>query len=97
MAQFIVDTGLPAAAYGGFRGSDNAITLDRLKELVSEGKITYFMITGQNGRVNSELAAYVKQNATLIEPSEYLGTSTVTAGAGDSINGINGCLLYLFS
>lgn len=97
VAQFIVDTGLPAVAYGGFLGSDNAITLDRLKELVSEGKVTCFMISGQNGNINSELTAYVKQNATLIKPSEYQGTTAVTEGAGESINGISSCALYLFS
>jgi hypothetical protein len=46
VAQFIIDTGLPAVAYGGFLGSDNALTLDELKALVAQGKITYFLISG---------------------------------------------------
>lgn len=53
VAQFIVDTGLPAVAYGGFLGSDNAVTLDQLKELVSEGKVTYFLVTSSGGGMNS--------------------------------------------
>lgn len=94
VAQFIVDTGLPAVAYGGFLGSDNAITLEKLKQLVSEGAITYFMLGGQGG-ANSELASYVRENATLIDSSEYLGTDS-RGTAGNSGNGVSGVELYLF-
>ena len=79
VAAFIVDTGLPAAAYGGFLGSDQALTLDKLKQRVSEGKITYFLVSEQSGfggSSNSELTSFVKENATLIDPSEYGGKST---------------------
>lgn len=91
VAQFIVDTGLPAVAYGGFLGSDNAITLDTLKTLVANGTVTYFLVSGQSG--NSELASYVKQNATLIDASEYLGNATAKTGGN---NGIGNASLYLF-
>lgn len=120
VAQFIIDTGLPAVAYGGFLGSDNAISLTRFKELVKEGKITYFLVSGQGGFGNfqsktgsasdnqtkqdtsgqsetaqseagqsqsmqgvptqgknsgSEIISYVEKNATLINASEYGGSS----------------------
>lgn len=79
VAQMIINTGLPAYAYGGFLGSDNSLTLDKLKELVKEGKITYFLISGEGGgNENSEIISYVKQHATLIDPTEYGGTSTKT-------------------
>lgn len=72
-----MDTGLPAYAYGGFLGSDNSLTVDKLKEYVSEGKITYFLVSGDGGMGgNSELTSYVKENATLIAPSEYGGSSS---------------------
>lgn len=79
VAQYIVDTGLPAYAYGGFLGSDNSLTVEKLKEYVANGKITYFLISDQGmGRdSNSELISYVKENATLIDPSEY-GQSAVS-------------------
>lgn len=77
VAQFIMDTGLPAYAYGGFLGSDNSLTVDKLKEYVSEGKVTYFLVSGDGGMGgNSELTSYVKENATLIDPSEYGGSSS---------------------
>jgi 4-amino-4-deoxy-L-arabinose transferase-like glycosyltransferase len=78
VAQFIVDTGLPAVAYGGFLGSDNSLTLAQFKQLVKEGKITYVLISSQNG-TNSEIVSYVKSNATLIDSSEYGVTSTSTS------------------
>jgi len=80
VAQFIMDTGLPAYSYGGFLGSDNSLTLDKLKEYVSEGKITYFLASGggMNGNESSDLISYVKENATLINPAEYGETSIVT-------------------
>lgn len=78
VAQFIVDTGLPAVAYGGFLGSDNSMTLDQLKEYVQEGKLTYFLVSGQGGASNSDLVSYVQQNAILIDPSEYGGSDGQT-------------------
>ena len=78
VAQYIIDTGLPAYAYGGFLGSDNSLTLDKLKEYVNEGKITYFLVSGQGmgGNGSSDLISYVKENATLVDPTEYGEIST---------------------
>lgn len=92
VAQYIVDTGLPAVSYGGFLGTDNAISLSKLKVLVKEGKVTYFLVSSQNGNGNSELISYVKQNAKLISASEYGGSSSKTA----SSQGVSGSSLYLF-
>jgi len=78
VADFIVDTGLPAVAYGGFLGSDNAMTLDRLKELAAAGTVTYFLVTSGGGG-GSELVSYVQQNAALVDSSEY-GASGSSAG-----------------
>ncbi len=72
VAQYIIDTGLPCYAYGGFLGSDNSLTVDKLKALVAEGKITYFLLSSQNGGSgNSEIESYVKENAVLIDSSQY--------------------------
>jgi 4-amino-4-deoxy-L-arabinose transferase-like glycosyltransferase len=76
VAQFIVDTGLPAVAYGGFLGTDNALTLAQLKQLVKEGKITYFLVSSEGGMGgSSDIISYVKENATKIDASEYGGSS----------------------
>lgn len=95
VAAFIVDTGLPAVAYGGFLGSDNGITLSELKKLVKEGKVTYFLLSDSSGAgmsSSSEITSYVKANATLVNASAYGSTST----SGSSSNGVSGASLYLF-
>ncbi len=87
VAAFIVDTGLPAVAYGGFLGSDEALTLDKLKQLVSEGKVTYFLVSEQSGTArgsNSEIDSYVKENAVLVDPSEYGGDTGSSASGTQS-------------
>lgn len=100
VAAFIVDTGLPAVAYGGFLGSDNGITLAQLKQLVKEGKVTYFLLSNSSGggmSSNSEISTYIKANAKLISPSEYGGTtsSSSSSGSTSASNSISGSL-YLF-
>ncbi len=86
VAQLIIDTGLPCYAYGGFLGSDNSLTVERLKALVAEGKVTYFLLSEQNGGPNggssSSLTSYVKQNAKKIDPSKYSSSSTNGHSAG---------------
>ncbi|HEX3038889.1 MAG TPA: glycosyltransferase family 39 protein [Caproiciproducens sp.] len=89
VAQYIIDTGLPCYAYGGFLGSDDSLTLEKLKKLISEGKITYFLVSSQmGGGSKNELLSYVKENAKLIDPNEY--------GSGSSTGGMGGSSLYLF-
>lgn len=91
VASFIINTGLPCYAYGGFLGSDNSLSVDRLKALVTQGKITYFLLSSRNGGTGSEITTYVKANATLVEASEY---STQNTNVGQ-MGGQSGTL-YLF-
>ncbi|MEL7610783.1 MAG: glycosyltransferase family 39 protein [Bacillota bacterium] len=72
VAEFIVDTGLPAVAYGGFLGSDNAMAPLRFAELVEQGTIKYFLIFP--GGFQTVIADYVKRAARLVPASEYGGT-----------------------
>lgn len=85
VAQFIVDTGLPAVAYGGFLGSDNVWTLEQFKQLVAEGKVTYVLLSGEGGMGggsgSSEIVSYVKSNAKLVNASAYGGSSGVENGS----------------
>ena len=77
VAGLIIDTGLPAVAYGGFLGWDGAISLDELKALVGEGVVTYFLIPSSvMGRSTSALTSYVAENARLIPASDYGGSSS---------------------
>lgn len=95
VAKFIIDTGLPCYAYGGFLGQDNSLSLDKLKEYVNEGKITYFLISEMGGMGgNSEIINYVKENATLIDSSEYEADSN---NKSEDIDKMHGSSLYCFN
>ncbi len=77
MAGLIIDTGLPAVAYGGFLGGDGAISLDERKVLGDEGVVTYFLAPSSGmGRSTSALTSYVTENARLVPASEYGGASS---------------------
>lgn len=78
VAEFIIDTGLPAVCYGGFSGVDDAITVNQLKQLVSEKKATYFLLSNQMiGFADPYLISYLEEHATLINPAEYGQASSI--------------------
>ncbi|MBW7573717.1 ArnT family glycosyltransferase [Caproiciproducens faecalis] len=93
VAQFIINTGLPCYAYGGFLGSDNSLTVEKLKTLVAQGKITYFLLSqnGGSGGSDSDIESYVKEKAVLVDSSEY-SSKTSNVGQMGSLGGT----LYLF-
>lgn len=91
IAKLIISTGIPCYAYGGFLGTDNTLTVDKLKEYVAEGKITYFLLSNEDFRGDSEITEYVKKYATLVDKSEY--SNKFSTGLG---NGKNNKLLYCF-
>ncbi len=78
----ILSTGKPVIAMGGFTGSDPAMTVDKLKEYVSSGKLKYVMVGGGGpggfDRGSSEVTDWVKANGTLVDASEYGGTTENT-------------------
>jgi 4-amino-4-deoxy-L-arabinose transferase-like glycosyltransferase len=46
-AGIILETGRPVMAIGGFLGSDPILTVDRLKKMVADGEVRYFMTMGE--------------------------------------------------
>ncbi|GIH92692.1 glycosyltransferase family 39 protein [Planobispora siamensis] len=76
-SSIILSTGQPVIAMGGFTGSDPAMTVDRLKEFVSSGRLAYLMLGGGRGGPGggggSEVNTWVQANCTVVAPSEYGG------------------------
>jgi 4-amino-4-deoxy-L-arabinose transferase-like glycosyltransferase len=68
----ILESGQPVISMGGWSGSDNAMTLAKLKSLVKSGKLHYIVVgdSGQ-GSSNSEISTWVKKNGTAV--SAYSG------------------------
>ncbi|WP_405626908.1 glycosyltransferase family 39 protein [Streptomyces sp. NBC_00016] len=71
-SSIILESGEPVISMGGWSGSDNAMTLAKLKSLVKAGKLHYIVVgdSGQ-GSSNSEISTWVKANGTAV--SDYSG------------------------
>ncbi|GGV01461.1 hypothetical protein GCM10010182_18720 [Actinomadura cremea] len=84
-SQIILRTGRAAIAMGGFTGGDPAMTVDRLRELVEDGKLRYIVLGGRmggpGGRGDADVTAWVREHGTLVQPSEYGGTSAPATSA----------------
>ncbi len=74
----IIDYGIPVMSLGGFSGTDKILTVEKLKMLMNEGTIRYFLIpnvSGDNGMIqgDSELYSFVRNQSTEISASEWSG------------------------
>ncbi|MFJ4831629.1 ArnT family glycosyltransferase [Streptomyces sp. NPDC088747] len=90
-ASLILSSGEPVISMWGWSGTDKAMTLARLKELVKNGELHYIQLGGGGGggmgggsTLSSEVTAWVQKNATAVEASEYGGTSTSTSSSGSA-------------
>jgi 4-amino-4-deoxy-L-arabinose transferase-like glycosyltransferase len=93
---YIIQTGKPVMALGGFSGSDQILTLSQLKALISEGQVKYFLLSGGGdrgpggGSTNTQLVQWVESHGTLVSSSAYGGSSSgdqlyvVSASAANS-------------
>ncbi|MEU9309249.1 glycosyltransferase family 39 protein [Streptomyces sp. NPDC048256] len=71
-SSIILESGEPVISMGGWSGSDNAMTLAKLKSLVKAGKLHYIVVgDGGQGSSNSEISTWVKANGTAV--SDYSG------------------------
>lgn len=87
-AQLILSSGEPVISMWGWSGTDKAMTLARLKELVKKGELHYIQLGGGMGGgggaggadLSSEVTAWVQKNGTAVKESEYSsGTSNNSA------------------
>ncbi|WP_434094811.1 hypothetical protein [Streptomyces hyaluromycini] len=71
-SSIILESGQPVISMGGWSGSDNAMTLAKLKSLVKAGKLHYIVVSSDGGQgTNSEIATWVKKHGTAV--SAYSG------------------------
>jgi 4-amino-4-deoxy-L-arabinose transferase-like glycosyltransferase len=88
-APYILATGDPVMALGGFTGSDPILTTTKLAALVKAGTVRYFLTGGGGGPGggNSTVSSWVQSNCTLVPASKYSSssTSTVDFGGGSSL------------
>ncbi|MFE7270198.1 ArnT family glycosyltransferase [Streptomyces sp. NPDC057623] len=71
-SSIILESGEPVISMGGWSGTDEAMTLAKLKALVKSGELHYLVISGDGGQsTNTEIATWVKKNGTAV--SDYSG------------------------
>lgn len=71
-SSIILESGEPVISMGGWSGTDDAMTLVKLKSLVKSGKLHYIVISSDGGQsTNTEITTWVKKNGTAV--SDYSG------------------------
>ncbi|MFF5259783.1 ArnT family glycosyltransferase [Actinomadura viridis] len=90
-SSIILRTGEPVIAMGGFTGSDPAMTVAELQQYVRSGELRYTLINdrGRMGpsRGGAEVTAWVRENGTLVDPSEYGGSSSASSASAGADGG----------
>ncbi|MCK8431502.1 hypothetical protein G3I77_00255 [Streptomyces sp. D2-8] len=88
-AQLILSSGEPVISMWGWSGSDKAMTLDRLKELVKNGELHYVQLGGGMGggpgggsTVSSEVTAWVQKQGTAVKESDYSNSTSADSASG---------------
>lgn len=92
-APLILETGQPVMAIGGFMGSDNSLTAAQAAEMVSQGQVRYFLLSGGSGgnrggfgsgASTNSVNSYVTSTCKVVDSSLYTSatTSATTATAG---------------
>jgi 4-amino-4-deoxy-L-arabinose transferase-like glycosyltransferase len=83
---YILATGDPVMALGGFTGGDPILTPSKLAVLVKQGTVRYFLLDGRGGfggpgaGGNSSVTAWVQSNCTSVPASKYSSSGSTTTG-----------------
>ncbi|MCY9070416.1 glycosyltransferase family 39 protein [Bacillus inaquosorum] len=85
-APYIINENESVMAMGGFNGTDPILTVSELKKLVKEGKVKYFLLSGNNSG-NSELVSWIKKNGKEISSDEYSSSSSSTNSSQQGMRG----------
>ncbi|WP_405845416.1 ArnT family glycosyltransferase [Streptomyces sp. NBC_01518] len=84
-SSIILESGQPVISMGGWSGSDNAMTLAKLKSLVKSGKLHYIIVSSDGGQgTNSAIATWVKAHGTAVKSSAYRSSSSSSSSSTSS-------------
>ncbi|MGE5398134.1 MAG: glycosyltransferase family 39 protein [Chitinophagales bacterium] len=81
---YIIESGKPVMAMGGFSGQDSILTVEKVKKMVADGKIKFFLISsgernrGPGGGGSSEVLNWIRENSTRIPDSEWKSSTSET-------------------
>lgn len=85
-APIILQTGEAVMAVGGFSGSDNILTVEKLAQMVKAGEIRYFQIGGRGMGQQSDISNWVKEHGKVVS-FDNGNTSSSTVNDANNRNG----------
>lgn len=72
---YIIETGKAVMAMGGFSGSDPILSVEKLKQMVDNKEVKYFLIpssgSGRGGGGSSEVMDWIRANSTEVPKEEW--------------------------
>ena len=81
---YIIKTGKAVMAMGGFSGSDPILSVDKLKQMVANKEVKYFLSSaGGPGGGSSEVQAWIIQNGKVVPQTAWQSST------GNSSGGMN--------
>ncbi|MER6737550.1 glycosyltransferase family 39 protein [Streptomyces puniciscabiei] len=92
-AQIELSAKVPVISMWGFTGTDDAMTVAKLTDLVEKGELHYVQLGGgmmgggpggTNNSVSSQVTAWVKKHGTKVKQSAYSKTSSAASTTGQS-------------
>ncbi|MER6358347.1 glycosyltransferase family 39 protein [Streptomyces sp. NPDC001634] len=102
-AQLVLSSREPVISMWGFTGTDKAMTVAKLEELVKKGELHYIQIgsggmgggmggPGGGNSLSTEVSNWVKKHGTAVKSSEYSKTSSTSSSSSGT--GTNQSALY---
>jgi len=95
---YIIDTGKAVMAMGGFSGSDPILTVEKLKQMVANKEVKFFLIpssgSGRGGGGSSEVLDWIRTNSTEVPKEEWQSNSDQGGPQGGPMGMGNNETLY---
>jgi 4-amino-4-deoxy-L-arabinose transferase-like glycosyltransferase len=90
---YIIATGKPVKALGGFTGSDPILTLAQLQTLVVNGTVRYFLLSGGGGWPggSASATAWVTNTCSVAPMSEWSGSGSASSGGQEGSQQLYDC------
>jgi 4-amino-4-deoxy-L-arabinose transferase-like glycosyltransferase len=88
-APIMLDTHLPVMAMGGYKGSDPAITIEKLQKMAMGGQIRYFLLKEYgDGNEQTPIINWIQKNCRIVSSNKWVVMPSKTASNGNNQNSL---------
>lgn len=78
---YIIQTGQAVMAMGGFSGSDPILTVAKLKQMIANKEVKFFLISSDGpGGGSSDVQAWILQNGKAVPQTEWESSTENSSG-----------------